>query len=384
MQPQSHERFALGLTTPSLTANEDEHKQVMEETIAAFDNKLVKAQKDPSAKNNEANNGGSIKAAAVVPPMSSPELIISKGPSSRQQNYPAKVHHVQARQTLPPPLQQGMGIFRLKDGREQKPGRKRQQNKDNSKATTDTTSGMKNLDARKASAIRQPIVCQPRSIGSALSPNAVKQPYSENLTALRSPLGSVTDRSPSTPKNVQLGCEAFQQAFIAHLETRNTFSLQSAPERRSPRRNSNHSGPDSHTMATDESMLSPGRSPTPFSEPSSSSPPSYVHLSDLERSKSHHLVIPRGQIATWSERLARQQTYVAIHNDKMDLDDSDGLPSSFEDYLNADWDHTTVVSKSTDTDFATSQSGIMSLDGNISKAALLDPKWVDTADRMEI
>jgi hypothetical protein len=65
----------------------------------------------------------------------------------------------------------------------------------------------------------------------------------------------------------------------------------------------------------------------------------------------------------------------------MDMDDSDHLPSSFEDYL---WDDTTVVSKSTDTDFTTSQSGITSLDGNPSKAALPVPNWVDIVDRMEI
>jgi len=43
MQTQSHEIFALGLTTASLTAKEDEHKQMMGRAIAAIDDKLVDA-----------------------------------------------------------------------------------------------------------------------------------------------------------------------------------------------------------------------------------------------------------------------------------------------------------------------------------------------------
>jgi hypothetical protein len=385
MQSQSHELFALGLSTASPTANEDEHKQVMEEKIAAFDDKLVKAQKDPARQNHEASNGGSVKATVVVT-MSPPEMTLPKGPSSQQQNCRAEVHHAQARQTIPIPFQQGMGMgmFRLNDSRKPKPGRKGPQNKDNSKVTTNTTLGMKNVDVRKASASPQPIVCQQRSIGSVLSPTAVKQRYSENLPTRRpTPQGSVVGHSPATTKNVRPGCKAFQQAFQSPLEAPRALSPQHKPERRPPRRSPSNSDHDSHTMATDESMLSQGRSPSPLSEPASSKPPPFVHLSDLERLKSHDRAVPEAQITIFSERLAHEQIHAVAYID-MDVDDSDGLPSSFEDYLNADWDHTTAVSKSTDTDFVTSQSGNMSLDGNTSKAALLEPKWVDIADAMEI
>jgi hypothetical protein len=384
MQSQSHELFALGLTTSSLSANEDEHKQVMEETIAAFDNKLVKAQKEPSGQDHEANNDGGVKAAAVVVPLSLPEPTVPKGPSSQQRNNPPKVHHTQAPPTQPIQFQQGMGMGMFKldrvDGRKQKECRQRQQTKDNSKATNNIAIAKKNADVRKASASPQPIVCQ-QSISSVLSPTAVNQPCSKNLTTWSHILqGSVTDRSPAAPKIVQLGCEAFQQVFETHLEAPCAFNPQSKPGRRPPRRNSSNCDHDNHTMATDESMLSLGRSPSPFSEPSSSNPPPFVHLSDLERSKSHDLAIPEGQIAKVSERLIHEQTPSV----SMDLDDINNTYFSFSDYFNNDLDDTTAVTDSTDPHYTTFQSGIMSLDGNTAKTAPLEPMVVDINDKMEI
>jgi hypothetical protein len=383
-QSQSHELFALGLTTESLTANEHKHKQVMEEKIAAFDDKLVEAQKSPARQGKEANNYGALKAAKVVGQSSPPDTGASRGPTSQQQNHPVEVHQTRSRQTTPIAFQQGMGMgmFKLKDVGTQKPGRKRQPNKGNSKPTTETPLSLKPVDTRKASASPQPIVCQ-QSTGSVASSTALKQPYNKNLTTWRLNLqGNVTERS-ATPNNIQPGCKTFQQSFANHLEAPSARSPQSTTEHLSPRRYSNISDPDNNTMVTDESMSSLCRSPSPFSELSSSKPPSFVQLSDLEHSKSHNRVVPDSQIALWNKRVGHEQT-PAVASGDMDLDDSDDIPSSFEELLNAEWDETTLFSKSTATDFATSQSGIISLDGSTSKAPLREPKWVDIADSMEI
>lgn len=390
MQSQSHELFALGLTTSSPTANESEHKQVMEEKIAAFDNKLVKGQKEPSGQDHEANNDGSVKAAAVVVPVSPPEPPTPNELSRQQRNYPAEVHHTQAPQTQPIPFQQGMGmgVFKLNnkpnDGRKQKEGKQRQQTKDNSKVTNNTSLGMKNAIVRKASASPQPIVCQQQSIDSVLSPTAVKQPYNKNLTTCRPILQrSVVGRSLATPKIVQPRCKAFQQAVKTHLEAPCVFYPQSRPERRPPRRNSSNSDHDTYTMATDESMLSLGRSSSPFSEPSSSNPPSFVHLSDLERSKSHDRSVIGSQIATSSGGVPQEQIAAVACND-MDMDDINDNSFSYLDFLNENSDDTAAVSDGTDPHFTAFQSGIMSLDGNTAKAALLKPMVVDIVDDMDI
>lgn len=369
MQSQSHELFALGLTTDSLTANEDEHKQVMEETIAAFDDKLVKAQKAPSGQNNVANNDEGIKGAAVAP-ISPPDISLLKGPTSQQQ-YPVEVHQIEARQTIPTTFEQGMGKFKLNDARKQKLSRK------GSKPTTDTAFGMKRVDARKASGIPQPIVLQ-QPKGSVVSPTAAKQPYNKNLTTWRPTLQeNVTSCSAATPNNFQTGCKAFQKSFNPHLEAPDVISLKARTEPLWLSRSSNNSERDTHTMATDESMLSLDRSPSPFSEPSSSKPPSFVHLSDLERSKSHNRVL-ESQIALRSECVAHEQTPAVAYNG-MDLDDN-SIPSSFEELLNANWDDDTMFSKSTATDYPT---GFISLDSK-AKPALIDAICADMADPMEV
>jgi hypothetical protein len=365
MQSQSHELFALGRTTPSLTANKDGHKQVMEEKIAALDDKLVKAQKDPSGQNHEASSEGSNKTEAVVVPPSPPEPPIPKRSSSQKPNYPARVYHVQARQALPITFQQGLKTFKLNDGRKQKLGSPRQPDRDNSKATTDNTLVKKKVNARKASACSQPIVCQQLPVASVLSTAAAQQPSSANLIhGLPSRQGTAAGRTPATPTNIRPGCKAFQESVISvHLEAPNVLPLNSRPEWLTTRRRSGSSDQDSHTMATDESMLSFGRSPSPSSDRPPSNPPPYVHLSDLERSKSHDPAVPDASVAIMSKRLGHEQSNPLAR----DMSAMQGIEDLFEG-ISYDENGIPYLADSAFPYLAASESGNISHLGNATTA----------------
>lgn len=377
MQSESHEIFALGLTTSSATANEDGHKKVIKDRIAAINDKLVNAQQGSVGQNHEANNDKDIKAAAIVVPFSPPEPTIPKMPSSQQCNSPAKVDHAQARQTLSVPFQQGMGMgmFRANEGQKQKQGRKRQQNKHTSKTTTDNNFGMRAVDVPKASASPQPIVWQQPPIRSLMSPAAGKQPYGEDLITLRGDQQRpLVDHSPAIPKHIQPGCRALQASvFDDHLKTTSASSFESKLDWRPPRRISISSGQDGNMRPKNENTTSPRRPPSQISERTSSNPPSFVHLSELSLSRSSSPDVDNPEAILLEHPVHEEaETFTP---DMFAMHDIEGF--SFTEYLN-DGNSATL------TYFAASQSTRITLLGNAAKTRLSEPEFVPISDLMDL
>jgi hypothetical protein len=176
LQSQSHEIFALGLTIPSEVGNEDVHKQVMEKTIAAIDNKLA-GYHDHSQK-AAATRVGSPPKCITFPP-----IAYHSGPP---QSMPNKVHNVAPRH-MPMIFKKGIQKpFRVFDLRKEK-----RQHRDILKPTNGSTPGME----KRSNAID-------------------KKPYSEHLTTWLSDL----DR-PAIWTKSPVSCQPSQtQATSNHME----------------------------------------------------------------------------------------------------------------------------------------------------------------------
>jgi hypothetical protein len=376
MQSESHEIFALGLTTPSLTANEDGHKQVIKETIAAIDDKLDNAQKGLVGQNQEANNEGSTKVQVLVSP---PEPTIPKDLSSQQRKSPATVHHVNAPSTPPATYQEGVITFRVFDHRKPRQGKKSQLNKDGAGTPNRTSLGMKDLDVGKASTRLHPLECQKVPPGGS-STSAVKQPYNEHLTSWRSnPQRSVASFAPATPKIIQPGCKASQSSAINdNLKAPSALPSQSKPDWRSPTRTSISSSKDSRTIVRDENTTSPRRSSSPMSECTSSNPRSFVYLPELSlgRSASPDHDLSEGNMATSLEHQADEQS-TDFAQDMLAMLDMEGFHGSYTELLNKDIS-TAATCDSDLTYIAASQSDDISLLGNTA------PEFVPSTDFMDL
>jgi hypothetical protein len=353
-ESQSHELFALGLTTSSQTANEDGHKQVMEEKMAALVDKLPNAQKTPSEQDAGANSDGRAKTAPLVTPSLPPKATITKAPSSQKRSYPTEVHQVQTRQTLS--FQHCMKTLKLNDGGKQKNASPRQPKNDGSKVPVTTALGKKKPNSRMASGSRHPIVCQQRPIRSLSSAAATIEPADRIFTPRRSNLfknGAAYDLTNS--RNIYLHDTSSQKSTTdSSLTTLNTTILKPRLESVTTRTLSECSDHDDRITTIDGSMLSFGRSPTPSSDHLPSNPPSFVQLMDLERTKSHD------QAMTQSENRGHEKDF------------------SFENFLYCD-DSMSLVDDDTDLSPPSERGNLDSIDSP-SRMELSEPLFTSSTD----
>lgn len=317
MVTQSHEMFALGLTTASAEANLDGHTQVMKIKIAAINDKFV-AQEGPGEK----ALGDTHKCDAEVSP--GPTVIPPK-PTSRAAK-PSKPRNssvgVSCTHTAPMTYRQGINKpFRVV------------------KNKTPRVSRCVTSDKNKAGRVEdsaakpRPEILQKLLESDVMSSKAVKQPLPKHIAPRRSGVLSDGDsHHPEILKSNEPPYEEFRNLDIQKPTSRpGTLNIEPNLGRRSARF-STCSSQGSHTLPIDGNMTCPTLSSSPTSEWVQSNPPSFTHPSEihLERSASQDCDLPERSTTTCdqipSEFLDKRQT----------LDIENFEPLLYSEFLNDD------------------------------------------------
>lgn len=378
MQSESHEIFALGLTTPSLTANEDGHKQVMKETIAAIDNKLVVTQKESSEQNQGTNKKPSGEAANVRVLVSPPETAAGEELLSQQRRFIPKIHNSDTSHSTAIKFEEGINKFRVFDGRTQKLGKKKLQHIDIPKTLKESTLGTKKTVGGRAPARSQAPARRKLPIHVSATSTPVKRPYSEDLPTWRPELQANGDAScPDRQKHVPLGYRMSPPpALKKSLEAPSYFPYRDKPESSSPRRTSSCSDQNSQTMAMDENMTSSGRSASTMSERSPSNPRSFVYLPELSlRSTTPDHEHAQAPISKSPELPAQDQS-PPMSPDLLAMTDIESFHvKSFTDFLNSNRSPYCVVA---------SPNGDLSLVGDSGKIELPEQMFEFAPNFMDI